>query len=494
MSNKIHQYLCDNQESSFNYDPTVAVINEINHDVLFREGRNNRDITYTPRLLMVDLKGVMKHFPERGELYEAPIRLSDEASIEKAKNTSIWDPESIEVVQEKAIEPHDYQKDLGNPEAGVSDEKNYNFGETVETWADYMYSRFHPRTITLLDKMRHSCDENQFDTFTYGKAKWKENDFEDDFTDKIRLYIEECDYFQGFQMIFDCVDGFSGLATECLQYLSDEYSYSTLAFPVIPPSAPLFKNCESAMSDSIRVANIAMAYAQLGQNSSLFVPLSTMTRGWRPVNNPRLFPLLSYDPESYYQTSSILASYLDTISLGYRHKETSSANYLPGLCSDMSNYGRKLGGAGFALPFNMSPSEDLIDCLDRADCPLFTELSPNTEVGTDRIIQSVFIRGIPVTRVKRPMESAQKQMQMAAYRCSNVSEMIQLYFQCNNYSSMAHCTSLITPMTLRTPFPREMFDVNLTYDGFLSEIKMPEKQRKFFYFSFSLFIYKKFCQ
>lgn len=438
---------------------------------------------------MVDLKGVMKHFPLEGDLYETPFQLTDESSIEKVKESSIWDPKQIEVVQEQAIEPHDYQKDLGNPEAGPSDKKDYNFGETVETWADFMYSRFHPRTVSLLDGLRHSSVENNFDTFTYGKLKWKDNYFDDNFTDKIRSFIEECDYFQGFQMIFDCVDGFSGLATECIEHLSDEYSYSTLAFPVIPPSAPQYKNCDSAMSDSIRVANIAMAYAQLDQNTSLFVPLSTMTRGWRPIDNPRTFPLLSYNPTSYYHTSAILASYLDSISIGYRHKEATSANYLPGLCSDLSNYGRKMGGAGLALPFKMSPTEDLIDCLDRVEGPLFTELSPNTEVGTDRVIQSVFVRGIPESRLKRPMELAQKQMQMAAYRCGNVSEMMQLYFQCNNYSSMAHCTSLINPMTFKMPFPRDIFNSNMTHEGFLSEFTMSEKQSEFVGYWIYLFIY-----
>lgn len=469
------------KESSFNYDPSKALANEINHDVLFREGRNNRDVTYTPRLLMVDLKGVLKHFPEQGDLYENAIQPTDASSIEKAKESSAWDPNNIEVVQEAAVEPHEYQKDLENSESTVTEEKNYNFGETVETWADYMYSRFHPRTISILDDLRHENNENQFDTFTYGKSKWKENYFDDDFGDKIRQYVEECDYFQGFQVIFDCVDGFSGLTSECLEYLNDEYSYSTLVFPVMPPVIPQFKNCDTPMSDSIRVANIAMSYSHLSENCSLFVPLSTMTRGWRQLSNPRKFPLVSYDPESFYQTSSILASYLDSISIGYRHKESISANYLPGLCSDLTNYGRKLGGAGLALPFKISPTEDLIDCLDRTADPLFTEITPNTEIGTDRVIQSVFMRGIPETRLKRPMELAQKQMQMAAYKCNSVSEMMQLYFQCNNYSSMSHCTSLRNPMTVRTPYPKEMFHVDLTTDGFASEYKMPEKQSEFYF-------------
>jgi len=49
----------------------------------------------------------------------------------------------------------------------------------------------------------------------------------------------------------------------------------------------------------------------------------------------------------------------------------------------------------------MSSTEDLIDCLDNFNEPLFTQLSPNTEIGIDRIIQSTCVRGIPQSRLKR---------------------------------------------------------------------------------------------
>lgn len=49
----------------------------------------------------------------------------------------------------------------------------------------------------------------------------------------------------------------------------------------------------------------------------------------------------------------------------------------------------------------MTTDEDLIDCLDKHDGPIFTQLSPNTAIGTERIIQSAVIRGIPKNRLKR---------------------------------------------------------------------------------------------
>lgn len=46
------------QESSFIYDPKQAGSKEVNTDILFREGTNlNKQVTYTPRLILWDLKG-----------------------------------------------------------------------------------------------------------------------------------------------------------------------------------------------------------------------------------------------------------------------------------------------------------------------------------------------------------------------------------------------------------------------------------------------------
>ncbi len=45
---------------------------EINHDVLFRQGQtpNTQDVTYLPRLVVVDLKGSLGLLPEFGDLYQ----------------------------------------------------------------------------------------------------------------------------------------------------------------------------------------------------------------------------------------------------------------------------------------------------------------------------------------------------------------------------------------------------------------------------------------
>lgn len=233
------------------------------------------------------------------------------------------------------------------------------------------------------------------------------------------------------------------------------------------------------MSDSIRVVNSALAFSQLIEQASLFIPLSTQDRVWRQLGSARQFPSIQYKNDNLYETSAILASYLDTISLRYRLKDAPMSNTLAGFCGDMNNYGRKFAAAAFSLPYSMQYNMDLIDCLDKLEGPLFSQLTPNCKVGSDYVIQSLCVRGIPSDRLKRPREQCnQDQMRMAAYRCESVSEMFQLYLQCANHASMAHVTSVKAPMPTRIPFPGDIFADNLTTSGFIHPYEKRTRDQK----------------
>ncbi|XP_001862732.2 LOW QUALITY PROTEIN: protein misato [Culex quinquefasciatus] len=475
-ANYVGTHLWNLQESSFCYDPN-AEAGEVDHDVLYREGRTaNRQTTYTPRVLVVDLKGTLKFMPQEGTL-RPEIPLDEEQMLENV----VWESGRVEVVKEAKVEKNEFQKDL--EVAGKSEEeeeeKDYNFKETVKDWIDFSYSRYHPRSIHIVNQYSHSKEENQFDTITNGMQLWHDFDFQDEFTDKIRQYLEECDGCQGFQTIMDCVDGFSGVGVKMLEHLQDEYGKASLVFPVIPPAILNFKNADKTMSSSVRVINTALAVSNLVECCSLFVPLSTMGRCWRDLDKPRTWSHLSYEQTNLYQTSAILATFLDTGSLRYRLKNPSSGGFLASLCSDLTPYGRKMAAAGLALPFPMNTSEDLIDFLDKSDqmC-LHTQLTPNTTVGTNYLVQSVSIRGIPGNKLKRPStaKSAQRQQRMAAYRCDSVSEMMQFYYQCQLHASMSHVTACRAPMEVRTPFPYELFDSRVGHDGFVTELDLGVNQ------------------
>ncbi|KAF7279811.1 hypothetical protein GWI33_006733 [Rhynchophorus ferrugineus] len=200
------------QEQSFDYHG--AQPSQVDHDVLYREGRTLKgQTTFTPRLLLVDLKGSLKSLPKEGELYED---LLPESGIE-------WDQEKFEVKQDKKPVKNKFQTEIESPiilPEAVN--KKYNLEESVEVWSDYLYSRFHPRSINIINEYQHANKETPFDSYSLGVELSKTECFQEDFNDKIRNYVEECDHFQGFHMLTDCTNGFSGLSSSCLENIRDE--------------------------------------------------------------------------------------------------------------------------------------------------------------------------------------------------------------------------------------------------------------------------------
>lgn len=420
-------------------------------------------------MLLVDLKGSLKFLPEDGNLYinnQLELNNPENNVLDQVRGTIEWN-EDIEVMESEEVPMPSYQKTL--TEVGVADGKEFNLKESISNWPDFMYTRYHPRSINIVKNYEYHEDVSTLDTFSAGMQLWNGSFFEDNFCDKIRNYIEESDHCQGFQTFFDAYDGFAGVSIKCLEYLQDEYSKSVLAIPLIPPRTKNFQFSDEAMSDSIRLINIGFSYAKLAEFSSLFVPLSTMKRGWRNISDAVDFPFINYETDNTYHSSAIIASFLDTMSLRYRLKDQFLQSFLSNFCSELNIYNRKLCGAKIAFPFPMNDSEDLINFLDKFDGELMQSLSPGTSIGTDRIVQSVTLRGVPKNRLKKPLEKAKDQMKMAAYKCSSISEMLQLYFQCHTYASLSHVSALESRMKIQSPFPYEIFDHRLSPSGFVKE-------------------------
>uniref|UniRef100_A0A1E1WV81 Misato Segment II tubulin-like domain-containing protein n=1 Tax=Pectinophora gossypiella TaxID=13191 RepID=A0A1E1WV81_PECGO len=461
-SNYVGAHFWNIQELSFDYTGTVKT--EVNHDILYREGQNSkREVTYTPRLLLADLKGSLKTLPASGGLPE------DSESAEL-----LWD--NVEKIEDPPPAKNEYLADIDS-EGPSSEEKQYNLEQDVNTWTDYLYPRFHSRTVNIINEYRHEDENESFDIFNIGSSVWK-SDFGDTFSDNIRRYVEECDSMQGFQINFDCTDGFSGLALSCVEHVADEYTKAILVHPIIPshfsdnnPSTEEERD-KATLKDSIRLVNIALAMEQLSEHATFFVPLCTGERGWRKPGKPRAFDYINYNSELYYHSSAVLASAFDTLSQKYRHK--SNIYTLSDICADMTGYGRKMAAASLGMPFALHESNYLIEFLNSTTKPIYTSITPSCKIATDKIFQLITARGIPENYLKAPMKEAKEQMNLPAYRCSNVKEMFELYFQANNFLSATNVTICEKPLELKTPFPN-IFSDKLNKYGFVKEDDRPEK-------------------
>lgn len=319
--------------------------------------------------------------------------------------------------------------------------------------------------------------QQNFDIFHTGKSIWK-SDYGDAFEDNIRKYVEECNSMQGFHVNFDCTDGFGGLALSCIEQLADEYTKPILAYPIIASHfsdnnpTTVEERDKSTMKDSIRLVNIALSIQELSEHATMFVPMCTGEKGWRKPGNPRLFDHVSYKPELYYHSSALLASAMDTLSQKYRHK--SNFYTLSDICADMTGYGRKMAAASLGMPFAFNESQYLIEHLNETTRPIFTAITPSCKLATDKIFQLITVRGIPENYLKAPLNQAKEQLNLPAYRCNNVKEMFELYFQANNFLSATNMTICEKPLQVKTPFPK-FFSDNLNQYGLLKNENNNEK-------------------
>lgn len=151
-------------------------------------------MTFTPRLLSVDLKGALGYLSEQGDLY------SDETQP-NPDETCLWNPKNLEVTKEKQVPKSPFIKSLEDKAQNEDNNTSFNLENQVDSWVDYLVPRFHPRTINIIKDYSHKNQDKQFNIFNYGKTLWQSEQFQDDFSDRIRAYAEECDSLQGFQVI-----------------------------------------------------------------------------------------------------------------------------------------------------------------------------------------------------------------------------------------------------------------------------------------------------
>ncbi|XP_057656516.1 protein misato isoform X1 [Diorhabda carinulata] len=448
-SNFVGAHLWNIQELSFQYGSDNP--SEINHDVLYREGiTNKREVTFTPRLLLVDLQNSLGSLPEQGDLYE-PIP-------DCSKENVIWEENSIEVQAGPSKIKNKFKRDLEDPIQSTNVlTKNYNLEETVNVWSDFLYARFHPRTVEVVKQYQHCNENTPFDVFPLGNAVWKTRQFTEDFTDKIRNYIEECDNFQGFHFLTDCTNAFSGMTSSCLEYIRDEYDRkSVLVFPVLPSSYPnindQIEKSQSILNDSVRVINLALSFNQFNMYSSMFVPLSVGSKGWRQPGPERKFNNLKYNHTLPYHSSAILAAALDTITLKHRVKNSSFT--LRDLIADLTINERKASAASIQIPFHIEENSDLLECLDNWNGPLYQSITPSCNLGIRRLMQHITLRGIKEEKLKKPMEKVGKQIELPAYRCNTIEEMLSLYLSYTTEATANNVTVVHSPLSVKTPFPK----------------------------------------
>lgn len=227
-SNYIGSHFWNIQEAGFVYSTGTnsKCVPDISNDVLFREGinglgKNDGQLTYTPRLVSVDLKGALGCLPLYGDLYNND--LSSIVRMNKSDSVPIWSGEvKIEKEQEKRkneflkhLDADEFQcesvrkkqknennciledqdKDVceykeenivSKPQNYEEYKKIYNLDNQVNTWSDYLSTRFHPQTNVVAEEYIHGdLRTRPFDIFGLG---YNYENLVEDIEDHIRFF------------------------------------------------------------------------------------------------------------------------------------------------------------------------------------------------------------------------------------------------------------------------------------------------------------------
>ena len=147
-------------------------------------------MTYTPRLIAVDLKGSLSNFTNcTGDLRTASGDLDVlwgghvecHKTESSAKNTFL-----------KSLEDFDGEKDFGESSKSLTSELE----EKVKVWSDFLKAPLHPRSVSLLAEHFHENDTDPFDIFPVGSHCWKREESHEELENLTRIFAEECDYLQ----------------------------------------------------------------------------------------------------------------------------------------------------------------------------------------------------------------------------------------------------------------------------------------------------------
>jgi hypothetical protein len=164
--------------------------------------------------------------------------------------------------------------------------------------------------------------EGTFDYYQQGTEGFhKEWNGFDSMEDKMRRLMENSGSPQGFQIIADMGNGFSGLCAETVQYIREEYRKHVLVFGVAEPS-DLERGEGGKVMLSLSRLNQALALGTLKEYSATYIPLFT------PKNPISSLSRANFD--DIYHQSAYLSTSIEAITTSLRLRRRIG---LDGLCS-----------------------------------------------------------------------------------------------------------------------------------------------------------------
>ncbi|XP_021537797.1 protein misato homolog 1 isoform X2 [Neomonachus schauinslandi] len=448
---------------------------ELCPDVLYRAGRTaHGQETYTPRLILMDLKGSLSSLKQEGGLYgdrqlDAAIAWQGKLTTHKEElypqNPYLRDLLSAEGVLSSdgiwRVKPIPNGKGPPPLPAAIAPRPLIPTESSIRVWSDFLRVHLHPRSICMIQKYNHDGEAGRLEAFGQGESVLKEPRYLEELEDRLHFYMEECDYLQGFQILCDLHNGFSGVGAKATELLQDEYSgRGIITWGLLPGPYSLGE----PQKNIYRLLNTAFGLVHMSAHSSLVCPLSLGGSLGLRREPPVTFPHLHYDATLPFHCAAILATALDTVTVPYRLR--SSPVSMVHLADMLNSSGKKVVTAAATIPFPLVPGQSLPDALVQlGGATAWTPLSACGDPSGTCFAQSVVLRGLdkachtsrlaPGTRLPSPLHA-----------CDTGEDVLAQYLQQQQPGVRSSTHLLLAPCKVVPPYPC-LFSPSLSRHGLL---------------------------
>ncbi|THU90558.1 tubulin nucleotide-binding domain-like protein [Dendrothele bispora CBS 962.96] len=353
-ANYVGTHFWNTQEAYFTYaeedEPFVC------HDISFREGLNDRgESTYCPRLLVFDRKA------NYGALARTNSSLFGNEASNHAPN--IWNGPVTEYKQTQVPE-NPYQTQLSTD--GI--EEYSPESEDVRYWSDFNRVFYHPRSLHMLPDIPEWHDPQG--DWTYGLEMFSQYNQDIHLMEtSVRLFLEECDSFQGMQVMND-TSSFGSFTRSFLTAFQDELSHtSSMVLPLLSDSIPL--RVEPArLLHTRKIINDAIYLRDLHELSHLSIPIQS-PNAWPSIPETSL----TLDG-TLYNTSALLSAHVETVTLPLRL--TGSKENLQSFPAVINGRGLRFGQLSGTFPLVLSGQNSLVTLANPVDFSVALFKEPNT--------------------------------------------------------------------------------------------------------------------
>ncbi|KAL4067291.1 Misato segment II tubulin-like domain-containing protein [Scleroderma yunnanense] len=296
VSNYTGTHYWNTQESYFTYDESDLPLTD--YSISFKEGQDSHhNPTLYPRLLIFDHKsnfGPLTQNRNIGEdlhpvsSWQGAVQRQEQERISRSEYHALLETED----DSDAIDPDQYH-----------DTK-------VRYWSDYSRVFFDSKSM---QRIPDAPDMLEGDWATNHEL-FKRYDENTELMDgPLRLLIEECDNFQGVQMMNDTAT-FGGFSHALLRSFRDEYRKATvMAFSVLSDIMPLSAEI-GYVPHTRKIINDGLCLQGLSELCDLAIPILAPSH-WRQPSGTFNFTI---DRKNLYRSSAVLSAIAESATLPLR--------------------------------------------------------------------------------------------------------------------------------------------------------------------------------